>query len=249
MVKKRKSLGSAGELQAQPKASMFSLLDHKSTALVPRPHSSSSHLVEKKPIKMEPDAIEWSEIESKNRDLLNKVVLEEMRRRGLKDYRKDKDQRAKSVMPAGEEVLEVAVLGEEREQWRKWEAERKEYKGVFHHTVKAAAFALRHDGFSEVTIVAERMKNTNDPMPGSRGSLPPGFLLLLLLPRYPCRRHRPFLLFLITVPIFLYWRRRPSHVGGPQEVEHCRAAPLIRQEVPHSPLPLPLSRLHLDPRP
>jgi len=162
MVKKRKSLGSAGELQAQPKASMFSLLDHKSTALVPRPHSSSSHLVEKKPIKMEPDAIEWSEIESKNRDLLNKVVLEEMRRRGLKDYRKDKDQRAKSVMPAGEEVLEVAVLGEEREQWRKWEAERKEYKGVFHHTVKAAAFALRHDGFSEVTIVAERMRRAVD---------------------------------------------------------------------------------------
>jgi len=37
-------------------------------------------------------------------------------------------------------------------------------------------------------------------------------------------------------------------VGGPQEVEHCRAAHLIRQEIPHSPLPFPLPRRLLDPR-
>ena len=40
---------------------------------------------------------------------------------------------------------------------------------------------------------------------------------------------------------------RPSHVGGPQEVEHRWAAPLIRQEIAHSPLPLP--PLLFDPRP
>lgn len=167
VTKKRKSLASMGEFQAQPKGfqranSMFNLSDRKPAALVPRPRSSSSRLVEKNLIKKEPDAVERSEIESKNRDLLNKIVLEEMRRRGLKDYRKDKDQRAKSIMPAGEEVVEVAVLDEEKEQWRKWEAEREEYKGVFHHTVKAAVFALRHDGFSEVIIVAERMRRAAD---------------------------------------------------------------------------------------
>jgi len=61
----------------------------------------------------------------------------------------------------------------------------------------------------------------------------------------PRRRHRPFLLFRIAIPAFLHWRRSPSHVGGPQEVEHRRAAPLIRQKVPHTPPP----RLLLDPCP
>ena len=41
----------------------------------------------------------------------------------------------------------------------------------------------------------------------------------------------------------------PSHVGGSQEVEHRGTAPLIRQQVPHSPLPLPLPRHLLDPCP
>lgn len=170
LIKKRKSIGSVEELRVRKKGlqranSMFNFSDRKSTALAPRPRSSSSQLVEKMSIKKEPDAIERSGIESKNRDLLNKVVLEEMRRRGLKDYRRDKDQRAKSTMssmPAGEEAVEVAVLDEENEQWRKWEAEREEYKGVFHHSVKAAMFALRHDGFSEVAIAAERMRRVVD---------------------------------------------------------------------------------------
>ena len=66
-------------------------------------------------------------------------------------------------------------------------------------------------------------------------------------PPHPSLRcHRPFLLFLVAV---LHWRRRSSHVGGPQKVEHRWAAPLIRQEVAHSPLPLPPLRLLLDPRP
>jgi len=98
------------------------------------------------------------------------------------------------------------------------------------------------------TSSARQKKNTKrTPMPGARGSLPPGFLLLLS--HHPRRCHRPFLLFLITVPVLLHWRRRSSHVGGPQEVEYRWAAPLIRQEVPHSPLPLPLLCLLLDPRP
>ena len=84
-------------------------------------------------------------------------------------------------------------------------------------------------------------------MPGARGSLPPGFLLLLS--HHPRRCHRPFLLFLVAIPILFHWRRRPSHVSRSQEVEHRRAAPLIRQEVPHTPLPLPPSRLLLDPCP
>jgi len=90
-------------------------------------------------------------------------------------------------------------------------------------------------------------KSTQDPISGAIGSLPYGLLLLLLLlSQYPRRRHRPFLL-LIATPAFLHWRRSPSYVGGPQKVEHRRAAPLIRQEVPHSPLPLPPPLLLLDP--
>ena len=97
-------------------------------------------------------------------------------------------------------------------------------------------------------IIRRKKENTKtDPMPGARGSLPTGFLLLLS--HHSRRCHRPFLLFLITVPVLLHRRRRPSHVGGPQEVEHRGAASLIRQEVPHSPLPLPLPCLLFDPCP
>ena len=73
------------------------------------------------------------------------------------------------------------------------------------------------------------IRQKQDPMSGARGSLPPGFLLLLLS-HYPCRRHHPFLLFLVAIPIFLHWRRSSSYVGGPQEVERRGAAPLIRQK-------------------
>jgi hypothetical protein len=82
-----------------------------------------------------------------------------MKHRGLKDYRKD---RAKSIMPPGEDMLEIAIADEEREQWRKWEEDREEYKGIFHHTVKAAMFALRHDEFCETAVLAERMRRTVD---------------------------------------------------------------------------------------
>jgi len=88
------------------------------------------------------------------------------------------------------------------------------------------------------------------PFPVSRpNGLVGSILVLLLLSQYPRRRHRPFLLFLIAVPVFFHRRRSPSHVGGPQEVEYRGAAPLIRQKVPHSPSPLPPLRLLLDPCP
>jgi len=92
---------------------------------------------------------------------------------------------------------------------------------------------------------ASQVFKSNVPVAGL--TLPSGFLLLLS--RHPSRCHRPFLLSLVAVPIYLHWRRRPSHVGGSQEVEHCRAAPPIRQEVHHPPLPLPLPRRLLDPIP
>ena len=87
--------------------------------------------------------------------------------------------------------------------------------------------------------------HTRQSLPARRkeNTKPPGFLLLS---HHPCRSHRPFVLFLVTIPILLHWRRCPSHVGGPHEVDHRTAAPLIRQEVTHSPLPLPPSRLLLD---
>src|SRR5258705_6102687 len=82
-------------------------------------------------------------------------------------------------------------------------------------------------------------------MPGARGSLLRG---LLLLAHHSRRRHRPLLLF-IAVPISLHRRRRSPDVGGPQKVKHCWAAPLIRQEVTHAPLLLPPLRCLLDPHP
>jgi hypothetical protein len=124
---------------------------------VSRPNSRGRPTLERKPtiIKKEHSFLEVAEAESKNRDLLNKIVLEEMKRLGMKDYRKD---RAKSVMPAGEDMLEVTVAGEEREQWKKWEEEREEYKNVFHHTVKATIFALRRHKFSEMPVATEHMR-------------------------------------------------------------------------------------------
>jgi len=87
-------------------------------------------------------------------------------------------------------------------------------------------------------------KRKQDPVPGARGSLLPGSSSSTSsLPPPP----PPPVPSLPRRCIFFHWRRRPSHVGGPQEVEHREAAPLIHQEVPHSPLPLPLPRLRLDP--
>jgi len=92
----------------------------------------------------------------------------------------------------------------------------------------------------------QRERNKGNRMPGTRGSLLPG---LLLLAHHSRHRHRPLLLLFIAVSVFLHRRRRSSDVGGPQKVKHCGAAPLIRQEVTHTPLLLPLLRRTLDPRP
>jgi hypothetical protein len=132
-----------------------------SIALVSRPSTSAStKSLEKRVVKKEPEMVERSATENKNRDVLNKIVLEEMRRRGLKDYRKD---RAKSIMPAGEDVLEVSVA---EDDWKKREEEREEYKSVFHHTVKAAVFSLRRDGFTEDPVAADRMRHVVDRLLG-----------------------------------------------------------------------------------
>ena len=96
-------------------------------------------------------------VEDKNRDVLTKVVLDEMKRRGLKDYRRK--ERAKSIMPPGQDLLEVTMAGDDERQqrWAVCERAREEYKAVFHHTVRAAVFALRHHGFAERAVAAERM--------------------------------------------------------------------------------------------
>ncbi|KAF8534862.1 hypothetical protein BDD12DRAFT_382529 [Trichophaea hybrida] len=165
--KKRRSGGIIGTSDAQTSkphrrtTSMSIMSDRTSSTLIPRPRSAAGKIADRQLIKKEPssDAIERSEIEAKNRDLLNKIVLEEMKHRGLKDYRKD---RAKSIMPPGEDMLEITIADEEKEQWKKWEEDREEYKGVFHHTVKAAIFALRHNGFGETAVLAEQMRRTVD---------------------------------------------------------------------------------------
>ena len=62
------------------------------------------------------------------------------------------------------------------------------------------------------------------------------------------RLHR-FLLLVPAIPISLHRRSCSFSMGTLQEVEHRRAAPLIRQQVADAPLPLrPLGRL-FDPRP
>jgi len=77
-----------------------------------------------------------------------------------------------------------------------------------------------------------KRKHKANPNARSPWVTTPRVPLLLLHPQRSRRRHRPLLFLLIAVPTSLHWRCCPSHVGGPQEVEHCRAAPLIRQEVP-----------------
>lgn len=147
--------------------SMIGHSRRSSTSFVPRPGSSAStKSLEKQMVKKEPDTMERSATENRNRDVLNRIVLEEMKRRGLKDYRREKDHRAKSIMPAGEDVLEVAVAEDEQKLWRKREEEREEYKSVFHHTVKAAMFSLRRDGFTEEPVALDRMRRVVDRLLG-----------------------------------------------------------------------------------
>lgn len=89
-----------------------------------RPMSSSSAV--KKEV--------YGEIEMRNRTELAKVVVAGMKACGLRDYRSS---RGKSILSGG--------AGEEDgdgSKERDCEREKEEYKQVYYHTVKAAAFAL-----------------------------------------------------------------------------------------------------------
>ena len=92
------------------------------------------------------------------------------------------------------------------------------------------------------TVITRKRRNNKENR--SRGSLlhkPPHL-------RLRTRPHRSVPIVL-AIPSLLHRGSRSSHVGAPQEVQNRRAAPLIRQEVPDTPLPLrPLGGL-LDPRP
>lgn len=90
-----------------------------------RPVSSSSSSAIKKEV--------YGEVETRNRTELAKMVVTGMKACGLRDYRNN---RGKSVVQAGEEDGDG---GRERE--REKEREKEEYKQVYHHTVKAVAFA------------------------------------------------------------------------------------------------------------
>lgn len=67
---------------------------------------------------------EVSDVEGRNRDVLAKMVVARMKACGIRDYR------SKSVMPITAAVM-IPVLDE-----------KEEYKNIYHHTVKAATFAL-----------------------------------------------------------------------------------------------------------
>lgn len=78
----------------------------------------------------------YGEIETKNRAELAKIVVVGMKSCGLRDYRST---RGKSILSGGlgeEEGDDVKERDGERER------EKEEYKQVYYHTVKAAAFAL-----------------------------------------------------------------------------------------------------------
>ena len=73
---------------------------------------------------------EVSDVEGRNRDLLAKMVVARMKACGIRDYR------SKSIMPITAAVMSP-VLDENEER-----REKEEYKNIYHHTVKAATFAL-----------------------------------------------------------------------------------------------------------
>ena len=158
-ARKRRSLGGTGTelpmrtLSRAASMSVMSTMPDRSAGLA-RSRSGITRVIKKEPV----EAVKRSEAEVTNQDLLNTIVLEEMKQRGLRDYRRDKEQRAKSIMPPGEDMLEVAVADEDRELWKRLEEERDEYKNVFHHTVKAAVFSMRKDKFAETPVLPERMR-------------------------------------------------------------------------------------------
>ncbi|KAG0127961.1 hypothetical protein HOY82DRAFT_612793 [Tuber indicum] len=95
---------------------------------------------------------EVSDVEGRNRDVLAKVVVARMKACGIRDYR------SKSVMPTTAATM-TPVLDESEEK-----REKEEYKNIYHHTVKAAIFALRNDGISNATVNPERMKFVVDKL-------------------------------------------------------------------------------------
>jgi len=95
---------------------------------------------------------EVSDVEGRNRDVLAKVVVARMKACGIRDYR------SKSVMPTTAAMM-TPVLDESEEK-----REKEEYKNIYHHTVKAAIFALRNDGISNATVNSERMKFVVDKL-------------------------------------------------------------------------------------
>src|SRR5258706_15846366 len=56
-------------------------------------------------------------------------------------------------------------------------------------------------------------KDKGNKMSGACGSLLHRLLRFRLFVHHPGRHHCPLLFLLFTVPIFLHWLRRPSHVG------------------------------------
>lgn len=78
----------------------------------------------------------YGEVETRNRAELAKMVVTGMKACGLRDYRNN---RGKPALQTGEEDGD-GDGGRERE--REKEREKEEYKQVYHHTVKAVAFAF-----------------------------------------------------------------------------------------------------------
>jgi len=73
---------------------------------------------------------EVSDVEGRNRDVLAKMVVARMKACGIRDYR------SKSIMPITPAAV-IPVLDENEER-----RDKEEYKNIYHHTVKAATFAL-----------------------------------------------------------------------------------------------------------
>ena len=89
----------------------------------------------------------------KSKDLITRIVLDEMKRHGLGTY----PARAKSLAPGPITVEDDA---------------REEYKNVFHHAVKAAQFALRNDDvlvFGGGKRVREVVRTLVDVFTGGKG--------------------------------------------------------------------------------
>lgn len=119
MVKRERSLSpslSFGQRRVSGGKGGLMVVKRRDSAVLERPGSAGRKEV-------------YGEVETRNRGELARVVVAGMRACGLKDYRG----RGKSIV--GEE-------GEDVEREKEREREKEEYKQVYHHTVKAAAFAL-----------------------------------------------------------------------------------------------------------